>query len=183
MESIQLLHMAVFANGTGGSLSGINSVEDWFCGCVNFLLGQQMNGSRNPTNLRRLDRVINAAGAMSGSLSVPCAISAGAGGIISISAPSYLSGVVWTAPTGGDAAPANEVIAVIDAARRIRALELDTARNPNGANYITEFGFTMGSSSVAGTNGTFTVRWSGFPLDMVVAANGDTTYSGRVYLT
>ena len=88
------------------------------------------------------------------------------------------------APTGGDAAPTNEVIALIDAARRIKLLELDTVKNPTNGNYITEIGFSMGSTSVGGTtNGNCTIRWSGFPLDMTVAANGDTTYSGRVYLS
>lgn len=176
--------MAAFANGTSGTLSGITSVEDWFCGCVNFLLGQQMNAARNPSNIRNLERTINSSGAMSGSLSVPVTLSAGAGGIVSISAASYLSGVVWAAPIGGDAAPTNEVIALIDAARRIKLLELDTAKNPTNGNYITEFGFNMGSTSVGGTtNGNCTIRWSGFPLDMAVAANGDITYSGKVYLS
>lgn len=176
--------MAAFNNGTGGTLSGVTSVEDWFAGTVNFLLSQQMNGAKNPTNIKNLDRTINASGVMSGSLVVPVTITAGSGGSISIAAATYLTGVTWTAPTGGDAAPTNEVIAVIDAARRIKILELDTTnKNPTNANYITELGFSMGSTSVGGaTNGTFTVRWSGFPLDLAVAANGDSTYSGRVYL-
>lgn len=176
--------MASFNNGTGGTLSGITSVEDWFCGCVNFLLAQQMNSARNPSNIRNLERTINSSGAMSGSLSVPVTISAGAGGIIAIAAATYLTGVTWAAPTGGDATPTNEVIAVIDAARRIKLLELDTAKNPTNGNYITELGVSMGSTSVGGTtNGTCSIRWSGFPLDMIVAANGDTTYSGKVYLS
>ena len=176
--------MAAFANGTGGTLSGITSAEDWFCGCVNYLLGQQMNSAKNPTNIRFLDRTINASGAMSGSLTVPITISAGAGGNLAIAAATYLTGVAWLAPSGGDAAPSNEVIAVVDAARRIKLLELDTAKNPTGGNYITELGFAMGSTSAGGTtNGNCTIRWSGFPLDMTVAANGDTTYSGKVYLS
>lgn len=176
--------MAAFNNGTGGTLSGITSVEDWFCGCVNFLLAQQMNATRNPTNIRNLERTINSSGAMSGSLSVPVTIASGTGGIISIAAATYLTGVTWVAPSAGDAAPTNEVIALIDAARRIKLLELDTAKNPTNANYITELGFSMGSTSVGGTtSGSCTIRWSGFPLDMTVAANGDTTYSGKVYLS
>jgi hypothetical protein len=176
--------MTAFANGTGGTLSGITSVEDWFAGCVNFLLSQQMNSARNPTNIRNLDRTINSSGAMSGSLVVPVTTSAGSGGNLAVTAASYLTGVTWTAPSGGDAAPTNEVIAVIDAARRIKLLELDTSKNPTNANYITEFAIAMGTTSVGGTtNGTCTIRWSGFPLDLTVAANGDSTYSGRPYLT
>ncbi len=175
--------MAAFANGTGGTLSGITSVEDWFFGCVNFLLAQQMNAARNPSNIRNLERTINSSGAMSGSLSVPVTISAGAGGVIAIAAATYLNGVTWVAPSAGDAAPTNEVIALIDAARRIKLLELDTAKNPTNGNYLTELGFSMGSTSVGGTtNGNCTIRWSGFPLDMTVVANGDVSYSGRVYL-
>jgi hypothetical protein len=181
---MRLLHMAAFANGTGGTLSGITSVEDWFCGCVNFLLGQQMNAARNPSSIRNLERTINSSGAMSGSLTVPVTLSAGAGGIIAIASATYLTGVTWVAPSAGDAAPTNEVMAVIDAARRIKLLELDTTKNPTGGNYLTELGFSMGSTSVGGTtNGICTIRWSGFPLDMTVAANGDTTYSGKVYLS
>lgn len=176
--------MTTFNNGTGGTLSGITLVEDWFVGCVNYLLSQQMNSAKNPTNLRSLDRTINSSGAMSGSLVVPVTVSAGSGGNLAIAAATYLTGVIWTAPTGGDAAPTNEVIAVIDAARRIKLLELDTTKNPTNANYITEFGFAMGTTSVGGTtNGTCTIRWSGFPLDLTVAANGDSTYSGRPYLS
>ena len=176
--------MAAFTNGTGGTLSGITSVEDWFAGCVNYLLSQQMNSAKNPTNLRSLDRTINSSGAMSGSLVVPISISAGSGGNLAIAAATYLTGVTWTAPTDGDAAPTNEVIAVIDAARRIKLLELDTTKNPTNANYITELGFVMGTTPVGGTtNGICTIRWSGFPLDLTVAANGDSTYSGRPYLS
>lgn len=176
--------MTAFTNGTGGTLSGITSVEDWFCGCVNFLLGQQMNATRNPSNIRNLERTINSSGAMSGSLSVPITISTGTGGNIAIAAATYLSGVAWVSPTTGDAAPTNEVIALIDAARRIKLLELDTTKNPTNGNYLTELGFNMGSTSVGGTtNGNCIIRWSGFPLDMTVATNGDTTYSGRVYLS
>ncbi len=176
--------MAAFANGTGGSLSGITSVEDWFCGCVNFLLGQQTNAAKNPSNIQNLDRTINTSGAMSGNLTVPVTLSAGTGGVISVTSATYLTGVTWVAPSGGDAAPTNEVIALIDAARRIKLLELDTTKNPTGGNYITELGFSMGSTSVGGTtNGTCTIRWSGFPLDMAVATNGDVSYSGRVYLS
>lgn len=176
--------MAAFNNGTGGSLSGIASVEDWFAGTVNFLLAQQMNSAKNPTNIKNLDRTINASGAMSGSLVVPITLTASGGNIV-IAAASYLTGVTWTTPSGGDAAPTNEVMAVIDAARRIKNLELGgSTTNPTGASYITELGFSMGSTSAGGTtNGTCTIRWSGFPLDMTVAANGDTTYSGRPYLT
>ena len=142
-----------------------------------------MNSVKNPTNIKFLERTINSSGAMSGSLSVPVTLSAGAGGNLAIAAATYLTGVIWTAPSGGDAAPANEVIAVIDAARRIKAIELDTARNPTHGNYITELGFSMGSTSAGGTtNGNCIIRWSGFPLDMTVAANGDTTYSGKIYL-
>lgn len=176
--------MAAFTNGTGGTLSGITSVEDWFAGCVNFLLAQQMNGDRNPTNIRNLDRTINASGAMSGSLVVPSTLSAAANGTLSINATTYLTGVTWVPPSGGNAAPNNEVIAVIDAARRLKTLELGgTTINPTNANYITEFGFSMGTTSAGGsTNAICTIRWSGFPLDATVGANGDVTYSGRVYL-
>jgi hypothetical protein len=175
--------MAAFNNGTGGSLSGITSLEDWFCGCVNYLLSQQMNSTKNPTNIKNLDRTINASGAMSGSLVVPIAISSGTGGAIAIAAATYLTGVAWTAPSGGDAAPSNEVIAVIDAARRIKLLELDSTKNLLSANYITEFSVSMGTTSTSGTNGTCTIRWSGFPLDLTVGTNGDSTYSGRPYLS
>jgi hypothetical protein len=184
MYNLIIFDVAAFNNGTGGSLSGITSVEDWFAGSVNFLLSQQMNSARNPTNVRNLDRTINASGAMSGSLVVPITISAGTGGAISVAAATYLTGVTWTAPSGGDAAPTNEVIAVIDAARRIKLLELDTSKNPTNANYISEFAIAMGTTSAGGTtNGTCTIRWSGFPLDLTVAANGDSTYSGRPYLS
>jgi hypothetical protein len=180
-----IFDVAVFNNGTGGTLSGVTSVEDWFVGCVNYLLSQQMHSGRNPTTIRNLDRNINSSGAMSGSLVVPVTISAGAGGNLAVTAATYLTGVTWVAPTGGDAVPSNEVIAVIDAARRVKLLELDTTgRNPTGANYITELGIAMGTTSVGGTtNGTCTIRWSGFPLDLTVAANGDSTYSGRPYLS
>ncbi len=176
--------MASFNNGTGGTLSGILSLEDWFCGCVNYLLAQQLSSVKNPTDIKNLQRNINSLGAMSGSLIVPVTLAASAANL-TVTAATYLTGVVWVAPTGGDAAPTNEVIAVIDAARRIKNLELaGTTINPSGASCITELGFSMGSTSVGGTtNGTCTVRWSGFPLDMTVGNNGDVSYSGRPYLS
>jgi hypothetical protein len=176
--------MANFNNGTGGTLSGILSLEDWFFGCVNYLLAQQLNAAKNPTNIKNLERTINSSGAMSGSLVVPTTLASNGNNLV-VEATTYLTGVVWVAPTGGDASPQNEVIAVIDAARRIKNLELGgTTTNPTAANYITELGFSMGNTAAGGaTNGTCTIRWSGFPLDMLVGTNGDASYSGRPYLT
>jgi hypothetical protein len=176
--------MTLLNVGTGGALSGINSAEDWFVGTVNYLLAQQLNTAKNPTSIKNLERNINSSGAMSGSLVVPVTLSAAANGLFTMNAASYLTGVVWTPPSGGDVVPPNEVIAVIDAARRIKILEMGgTASNPSGANCITELTFSMGTTSAGGsTNGTCTVRWSGFPLDMNVGANGDVCYSGRPYL-
>lgn len=174
--------MAVFANGTGGTLQGITSVEDYFAGAINYLLSQQMNLTKNPTNLQYLTRTINAGGLMSGQLSVPCTISSGAGGALSYAAPSYLTAVTWMAQTGGDAPGiTNEVQAVIDAARRLKVLELDSTKNTTNANYIS-LTTSMGSTSTSGTNGTITIAFSSFPLDLTVAANGDATYSGKPYL-
>lgn len=174
--------MAVFANGTGGTLQGITSVEDYFAGAINYLLSQQANTTKNPTNLKYLTRTINADGLMSGQLAVPCTVTAGTAGALSIAAPSYLTGVTWTAQTGGDAPSiSNEVQAVIDAARRLKVLELDSTKNTTNANYIS-VAVSMGSTSTSGTNGTITIGFSSFPLDLTVGTSGDATYSGKVYL-
>lgn len=177
--------MALFNNGAGGTLSGITSLEDWFFGCTSYLLAQQSIAARNPNNIRNLERSINTSGATSGSLTVPATFSPGLNGAILISTASYLSAVPWTAPSGGDLAsnpPNNEVLALVDAARRIKILELDPTKNPTNANYI-DLAFRMGSTSGASTNGTISLTWSGFPLDLTVAANGDSNYSGRPYLS
>lgn len=172
--------MTAITWGTGGTLQSITSVEDYFAGAVNYLYGSQNTSAKNPTNLRYLTRTISSTATMSGELSVPATFSGDANGDINVTVASYLTSVVWTPPTGGDAQPDNEVIAVIDAARRLKVLELNSATNPNNANYIS-VGFTMGSS--ASGNGTVNISFSGFPLDVTVANNGDITYSGKVYLS
>lgn len=173
--------MAAITWGTGGSLTGINSVEDYFVGAINFLYVQQNTSAKNPSNLQNLSRTISSTATMSGSLTVPATISGSANGSLTITATSYLTGVTWTPPTGGDVQPANEVLAVIDAARRLKGLELDTTKNPTNARYI-EFKFSMGSST-GSNNGSITVEFSGLPLDTVLAANGDISYSGKTYLS
>lgn len=173
--------MASITFGTGGTLQSISSVEDYFAGAINYLYAQQNTGAKNPTNLQNLTRTINSTGTMTGSLTVPATISGEADGDLIVTAASYLTSVSWTPPSGGDAQPANEVIAVIDAARRLKILELDSSKNPNNANYIS-LSFTMGAST-GSNNGSITISFSGFPLDISVAGNGDITYSGKVYLS
>lgn len=177
--------MALFNNGTGGTLSGITSLEDWFFACTSYLLSQQSMAARNPNNIRNLERNINTSGATSGSLTVPGTFSVGLNGAILVATTTFLTAVPWISPTGGDLAsnpPNNEVAALIDAARRIKVLELDSTKNPTNGNYI-DLAFRMGSTSGATTNGTISLTWSGFPLDLTVAANGDSNYSGRPYLS
>ncbi len=174
--------MAAFANGTGGTLQGITSVEDYFAGAINYLLSQQINTTKNPTNLKYLTMTINADGLMSGQLVVPCTITTGTAGALLIAAPSYLTAVTWTAQSGGDAPGiTNEVQAVVDAARRLKVLELDSTKNTTNAKYIS-ISTSMGSTNTAGTNGTITIGFNSFPLELTVGANGDASYSGKVYL-
>lgn len=173
--------MTAITWGTGGTLQGITSVEDYFAGSINYLYAQQNTSAKNPSNIQNLTRTINSTGTMSGSLTVPATFTGAANGNITVTAASYLTGVTWVAPTGGDTQPANEVIAVIDSARRLKVLELDTSKNPNNANYIS-VAFTMGASS-GSNNGSITISFSGFPLDITVANNGDITYSGKTYLS
>jgi hypothetical protein len=173
--------MAAFVNGSGGTLSGITSLEDWTRALIEFLRIQQGNGTKNPTSLKYLSVTINTEGALSGSFNCPVVIGSGAAGAVTITAASYLTGVNYVAPTGGDSTATNEVQALIDAVRRQKALELDAAKNLTNANYLT-FSVTMGSTGVGSNNATVNLGFSGLPADMTQNANGSLTTEGRTYL-
>lgn len=173
--------MAPFTNGSGGTISGVTILEDWTVALINFLRIQQNNSARNPNSIRNLLMTTNTEGAISGSFNCPVTVAGGADGQTIITASSYLTGVVYTKPTGGDSNAPNEVQALIDAVRRQRNLELSPTANPNNANYLS-FGFSMGSTGVGATNGTISIAFNGLPVDMVQAANGSINIEGRTYL-
>lgn len=175
--------MAPFNNGSGGTISGVTNREDWTAAVLRFLQIQQSNPARNPNSVRNLVITANTEGAISGSFSCPVTVAPGAGGILTITAVSYLVGVVYTAPTGGDSSAANEVQALIETVMRQKALELNTLTNPTNANHLS-WGVTMGVTGVGTTNATITIGFSGLPVDMVQAASGGSvTIEGRTYLT
>ncbi|MEG4010398.1 hypothetical protein QUA41_30725 [Microcoleus sp. Pol11C1] len=174
--------MTAFTNGTGGTLTGITTVEDWTFALINFLRIQQGNSAKNPSNLKYLNVTTNTDGALSGTFSCPCTVVAGTAGALSITAASYLTGVTYTAPSGGDSTATNEVQALIDAVRRQKALELDTTKNTGNANYLS-LSVTMGATGVGSNNATVNLGFSGLPGDMTQAANGSLTVEGRTYLS
>jgi len=174
--------MVAFANGTGGTITGVTTLEDWTFALINFLRIQQGNSDRNPNNLRYLTVTSNIDGAMSGNFSCPCTVGAGTAGAATITAVSYLTGVTYVAPTGGDSTATNEVQALIDAIRRQKALELATTNNPNNANYLS-WSVAMGATGVGSNNAMINLSFSGLPGDMTQNANGSITIEGRTYLT
>jgi len=174
--------MAQFTNGTGGTIVGVTTLEDWTFALINFLRIQQANSAKNPNGLKYLSVTTNTDGAMSGSFTCPCTITGGTAGGAVITATSYLTGVTYTAAsTGGDSTATNEVQALIDAVRRQKSLELDTTKNTTNANYLT-WSVTMGSTGVGSNNATINISFSGLPGDMSQAANGSLTVEGRTYL-
>lgn len=174
--------MAAFTNGTGGTISGVTTLEDWTFALINFLRIQQGAPAKNPNNLRYLTITENTEGAISGSFTCPVNVAGGTAGAVTVTASSYLTGVTYTPPTGGESTATNEVQALIDAVRRQKALELDSSKNPTNANYL-NWGLTMGTTGVANTNATISLSFSGLPADMTQATNGSVTSEGRTYLT
>ncbi len=173
--------MAAFINGSGGTISGITTLEDWTFALINFLRIQQGISAKNPSTLKYLTININTDGAMSGTFSCPVIVTGGALGVSTIVATSYLTGVTYTAPTGGDSTATNEVQALIDAVRRQKALELDTSKNTINANYLS-WGVTMNATGSGTNNATINLGFAGLPADMTQAANGSITTEGRTYL-
>lgn len=174
--------MATFVNGTGGTIAGISNLEDWTFSLINFLRIQQGTAAKNPNNLRYLNVTQNTDGAISGSFSCPVTVAGGTAGISTISATTYLTGVTYVAPTGGDSAAANEVQALIDAVRRQKSLELDPTKNATNANYLS-WAVTMGTTGAGTNNATINIGFSGLPGDMTQAANGSINIEGRTYLS
>lgn len=174
--------MAAFTNGTGGTIVGVTTLEDWTVALINFVRIQQSNPAKNPNNIRNLTITANTEGAISGSFTCPVTVAAGAAGAASITAISYLTGVAYVAPTGGDSSAPNEIQALIDAVRRQKNLELTSTANTNNANYL-NWGVSMGTTGVGTTNGTINIGFSGLPVDMVQAPNGSVTIEGRTYLS
>lgn len=173
--------MATFTNGTGGTISGVATREDFTRALIEFLRINQGNSAKNPNNLRYLSVTVNTDGALSGTFSCPCTVAGGTAGAATITAASYLLGVTYTAPSGGDSTATNEVQALIDSVRAQKALELDTTKNPNNANYLS-WSVTMGATGSGTNNATINLGFSGLPADLTQAANGSLTSEGRTYL-
>ena len=175
--------MVAFTPGTGGPFSGISNLEDWTVAHINFLRIQQANPDRNPNSIRNLVITANSEGAISGSFNCPVTVGGAAAGAVTITASSYLTGVTYTAPTGGEATATNEVQALIDAVRRQKARELaGSTANPTNANYLS-WGVTMGTTGVGTTNATITIGFAGLPVDMSQGTTGAITMEGRTYLS
>ena len=173
--------MAAFASGSGGPFPGIATLEDWTFAHINFLRVQQGNAAKNPSNLRYLNVTQNTDGAISGNFSCPVTVAGGAGGAALITATSYLVGVTYTAASGGDSSAANEVQGLIDAVRRQKALELDTAKNTSNANYLS-WSVAMAATGVGANNAMINISFSGLPGDMTQSVTGALTIEGRTYL-
>jgi len=173
--------MANFVNGTGGTITGVTTLEDWTFALINFLRVQQGSGAKNPNSLKYLNITQNTDGAVSGTFSCPCTVAGGAAGAVSITASSYLTGVTYVASTG-DSTATNEVQALIDAVRRQKALELDGSKNPLNANYLS-WSVTMNATGVGANNATISLGFAALPGDMSQAANGSLTIEGRTYLS
>lgn len=174
--------MTAFANGTGGTITGVTNLEDWTVSLINFLRVQQGTPAKNKNNLRYLTVNQNTDGAISGSFNCPVTVAGGANGISTITAASYLTDVTYVAPTGGDSSAANEVQALIDAVLKQKNLELDTTtKNTTNANYLS-WSVAMAATG-AGTNAIISIGFSGLPVDMTQAANGSLNVEGRTYLS
>lgn len=174
--------MAAFVNGTGGTIAGVTNLEDWTVSLINFLRVQQGTPAKNPNNLRYLAVNQNTDGAISGSFNCPVTVAGGAAGIATITAASYLTGVTYVAPTGGDSSAPNEVQALIDAVRRQKSLELDTTKNTTNANYLS-WSVAMAATGAGTNNATISIGFAGLPVDMTQAANGSINVEGRTYLS
>lgn len=179
---ILIVYMAAFTNGTGGTIAGVTTLEDWTFALINFLRVQQGNPTKNPNNLRYLSVTQNTEGAISGTFACPVSVAGGAAGAVTITGTTYLTGVTYTAPTGGDSTAPNEVQALIDAVRRQKALELDPSKNTSNANYLS-WGVTMNATGVGTNNATMNISFSGLPGDMSQSASGALTIEGRTYLS
>jgi hypothetical protein len=102
-----------------------------------------------------------------------------AGGQITQTATHYLTGSTFSSGTGGSSTAANLAQAVMQAVTELKMLELDPAKNPDGASKVRRCQFVLGNSG--GTNTTFTADID-FPVEIVQLPGGASVVEGKNWL-
>lgn len=102
-----------------------------------------------------------------------------AGGQITQTATHYLTGSTFSSGTSGSSTAPNLAQAVMQAVIELKVLELDPAKNPEGASKVRRCQFILGNSG--GTNTTFSADID-FPVEIVQLPGGGSVVEGKNWL-
>jgi hypothetical protein len=107
---------------------------------------------------------------------------AAANGEVTQTATHYLTGSTFTSGTsgtGGSSTAANLTQAVVQGVTELKLLELDPAKNPDGASNVRRCQFVLAASG--GTNSTFSADID-FPVEILQLPGGGSVIEGKNWL-
>ena len=174
--------MSAITPGTGATI-GATTIEQFLVAIMRFLQAQERNPAKNPQAVNNVTSSTNEDDAtFNATVNIPCIESSNASGETVITATEYLVGVVYSAGTDGTIKSGNAAQALIEATRLQRRLELDSAKNPQGANAIT-WAFNTGTTLNGLTNTVFSAQFTNLPLIITESEDGGSSSSkGAEYL-
>lgn len=177
--------MATRTPGTGGTNQAI-SLEAGLIADLRLLQSLERDTTRNPNNLNNVtSSTSDDTATFTASITFPINLTVNTDGTAKITAIDYLTTPNGANPhyvvgTGGLIKSSTIQGAIIEQTVLIKGLELNSSKNPNGANYIS---YTLSNSTVGATgNAFFTASYNGLPLDITQASDGTQSTKGKTYL-
>lgn len=142
--------MAIITPGSGGTIKS-TSAEAQLLEVLNFLRLQEKIPSKNQQGVNNVEGTFSIVNdGFSGSFDIPVTFSLNASGQPVISVPEYLTGISFSAGTGGTFKSATAAGYFVEILMYLQALEADTSKNTQARNYITGT-FSSDNSRFIGT--------------------------------
>lgn len=166
--------MASISPGTSGTFSA-STAEGRAIETLTFMQVQEQSAARNPSEFNYVIGVFDSDDlTFTGSYTLPAALTIATDGSLKIEAVPYLQGVTFT-PGSGSPTFKSTVIEryLLEVLMYLQSLEQQTAKNPQGVNYITgNF-----NSDTGLYQGSFTL-----PIALALAASGKVEITAQEYL-
>jgi hypothetical protein len=178
--------MTAHTPGTGATITGVSqaggaaSKERYVYGLLALLEKEENDLTKVTGRTDSINISINLSTKVATvSLVLNCQMSTVAGGQIAASATHYLTGSTFASGTGGSSSADNLTQAAMQGVTELKLLELDPAKNPDGATNIRRCQFVLAASG--GTNATFSADID-FPVEVIQLPGGGSLIEGKDWL-
>ncbi|MEG4323641.1 MULTISPECIES: hypothetical protein [unclassified Microcoleus] len=178
--------MAAHTSGIGATVTGVSqaggsaSKERYVYGLLAQLEKEENDLSRSAKRTDSVTITVNLSTKVATvSLLINCQAATVATGQVTQIATHYLTTSTFTSGTGGSSTAPNLTQAVMQGIVDLKALELDTAKNPDGKSNVRRCQFVLGNSG--DTNCNFSADID-FPVEVVQLPGGGSVIEGKNWL-